>query len=48
MISNPFNEVLVCAALLGSITLFDNQAFPWRTGLMGDKRLPELVSFLRD
>ena len=48
VISNPFNEVLVCAALLGSITLFDNQAFPWRTGLMGDKRLPELVSFLRD
>eukprot|EP00434_Breviolum_minutum_P037676 symbB.v1.2.033418.t1/scaffold4147.1/size43859/1 len=23
-------------------------AFPWRTGLMGDKRLPELVSFLRE
>ena len=24
------------------------EAFPWQTGLMGDKRFPELVSFLRD
>lgn len=24
------------------------KAFPWHTGLMGDKRLPELISFLKD
>eukprot|EP00435_Cladocopium_sp_Y103_P057838 s840_g20.t1 len=42
------HQALVAAAAARQQLMPCLLAFPWRTGLMGDKRLPELVSFLRE
>ncbi|CAL1143670.1 unnamed protein product [Cladocopium goreaui] len=42
------HQALVAAAAARQQLMPCLLAFPWRTGLMGDKRLPELVRFLRD
>lgn len=42
------HQALVAAAAARQQLMPCLLAFPWRTGLMGDKRLPELVRFLRE